>query len=195
MHRFRKVLAGAAVLFPLAACELTPPRPEYPPFSYADRAPLRFDVAEIAIEQAYKPSSEAPNVELLFPLRPDQAAAGWARDRLAAAGSARRLRFVVRDAAVTETALETKTGLTGAMTIDQSERYDATLAVEVQIIEDGGFVTGTANAQVRRSITVAEDASLNDREGTWYRLTKTLMDDMNAQLEQVLKRVFFRFLR
>lgn len=199
MRRLSKILSFPAILLvgglSLAACELTPPRPEYPPLSYSEQTPLRFDVAEVVIEHAYKPSSEAPNVELLFPLRPDQAAAGWAGDRLVAAGSTRRLRFIVGNASVTETALETETGISGAVTIDQAERFDATLTVEVQVVENDGFVAGNATATVRRSVTLPEDASLNDREGTWYQLTKTLMDDMDRQLEEVLKKVFFRFLR
>lgn len=199
MRRLSKILSFPAILLvgglSLAACELTPPRPEYPPLSYSEQTPLRFDVAEVVIEQAYKPSSEAPNVELLFPLRPDQAAAGWAGDRLVAAGSTRRLRFIVGNASVTETALETETGISGAVTIDQAERFDATLTVEIQVVENDGFVAGNATATVRRSVTLPEDASLNDREGTWYQLTKTLMDDMDRQLEEVLKKVFFRFLR
>lgn len=199
MRRLSKILSVPAILLfgglSLAACELTPPRPEYPPFRYTEQTPLRFDVAEIVIEQAYQPSSEAPNVELLFPLRPGQAAVGWAGDRLAAAGSTRRLRFIVRDASATETALETKTGLSGAVTIDQAERFDATLTIDIQVVENDGFVAGNATATARRSVTLPEDASLNDREGTWYQLTKRLMDDMDRQLEDVLKRVFFRFLR
>lgn len=199
MRRLSKILSFPAILLvaglSLAACELTPPRPEYPPFSYSEKAPMRFDVAQLVVELAYKPSSEPPNVELLFPLRPDQAAAGWAGDRLVAAGSTRRLRFIVSTASVTETALETETGMSGAVTIDQAERFNATLTIDVQIVEDDGFVVGNATATVRRSVTVPEDASLNDREGTWYQLTKALMDDMDSQLEEVLKKVFFRFLR
>lgn len=199
MRRLPKTLALLAILLvgglSLATCELAPPRPEYPLFRYTEQPPLRFDVAEVVIEQAYKPSSEGSNVELLFPLRPDQAAAGWAGDRLVAAGSTRRLRFIVNDASVTETALQTKTGISGAVTIDQAERYDATLTIDVQVVENDGFVAGNATATVRRSVTLPEDASMNDREGTWYQLTKALTDDMDRQLETVLRKVFFRFLR
>jgi hypothetical protein len=45
-----------------------------------------------------------------------------------------------------------------------------------------------------RSITVPEDASLNERERTWYELTEKLMNDMNTQLEETLRQVFFRYL-
>lgn len=185
----------AAAGFVPAACELTPERPEYPSLRFNDQAPIKFDVAEIEIETAYKPSAEPPNVELLFPLRLDEAATAWARDRLVAAGSTRRLRFVVSEASVIQTDLETETGVSGAVTVDQAERYNARLVVDVELVETGDFVSGNATARAQRSITVPENASLNDREQTWYVLTQKLMDDMNAQLEETLRKVFFRFLR
>ncbi len=178
----------------LSACELHPPASDFPELSYGHLEPLRFDVGAIEVEQVYQPSSDPPNVELLFPVRPGDAAADWARDRLQAAGTARRLRFVVRKASVVETALETQGGLTGAMTIEQSERYDAELLVEIEIVDDSGWKEASAMARVARSITVAEDATLHERETTWYELTRKLMNDMNVQLESTLRRVFYRYL-
>ena len=179
----------------LSACELHPPTGDYPELTYGHLEPLRFDVAEIEIEQAYRPSSRLPNVELLFPVRPDNAAANWGRDRLQAVGTTRRLRFIVREAPVIETALETKGGLTGAMTTEQSERYEATLVVEIEIVDDGGRTEARAMARVVRSITVAENATMHERETTWYGLTQKLMNDMNVQLEDTLQRVFYRYRR
>ena len=162
MHRLSRLLAP--LLLPtaglaLAACELHPPTSDFPELTYSREAPLRFDVAAIEIEQAYQPSSEAPNVELLFPVRPGDAAANWGRDRLQGVGSTRRLRYIVREAPVVETALETKGGLTGAVTTEQSERYEARLVVEVEIIDDGGWKEVSAMVRVIRSITVPENAT------------------------------------
>ncbi len=197
MRRLSKILV--TLLLPaaglvLSACELHPPESDYPELTYGHLEPLRFDVAAIEIEQAYQPSSDPPNVELLFPVRPGDAAANWARDRLEAAGTARRLRFIVREASVIETALETKGGISGAVTTEQSERYDAKLAVEIEIVDDSGWKEASAMARVRRSITVAEDATLHERETTWYELTQKLMNDLNEQLEDTLRRILFRYL-
>lgn len=179
----------------LSACELHPPTGDFPELTYGHLEPLRFDVGKVEVEQAYQPSSEPPNVELLFPVRPGEAAAKWGRDRLQAVGTTRRLRYIVREAPVKEVALETKGGLTGAMTTEQSERYEARLVVELEIYDDGGWKEASAMARVARSITVPENATLHERETTWYQLTEKLMNDMNAQLEDTLNRVFFRYLR
>jgi hypothetical protein len=42
---------------------------------------------------------------------------------------------------------------------------------------------------------VPENATLHERETTWYQLTEKLMNDLNAQLEDTLNRVLFRYLR
>ena len=179
----------------LAACETTLPSADFPLPTYDHLAPLRFDVAAIDIEQAFEPSAEPPRVELLFPVRPDEAAASWARGRLMAVGQSRRLRFRVRDASVVEVELEQSGGLTGAFTTEQSERYEATLSVEVELLDETGFALGRATAGVKRSITVPEDASLIEREKTWYDLTKRLTDDLDTQLEKTLRSVFFKYLQ
>jgi hypothetical protein len=179
----------------LSACELTPSSGTFAELTYSHLAPLRFDVASVEVEQTYQPSSEPPNVELLFPVRPGDAAANWGRDRLQAVGASRRMRYIVREAPVTETALETKTGVSGVVTTDQSERYEAHLTVEVEILDDGGRMEGNAMARVARSITVPENATLHEREEVWYLLTQKLMNDMNTQLEDTLQRIFFRYLR
>lgn len=194
-HSFKTVVTGLFLggFLVLAGCA-APPQNPYPPLTYDHLPPLKFSVAEVEIEDAYVPSTTPPHVEVLFPVRPGEAAVAWARDRLVATGGERKLRYVVKEASVTETALEVQSGVTGALTTDQSERYDARLVLEVQIVDDTGRVESSTSARAVRSVTVAEDASINDREGTWYTLTKKLMDDMGAQLEETLRQAFFRYL-
>ena len=179
----------------LAACaNQAPPRPSYTELSFAHLSPIKLDVAEVAVEQSYEPPGTAPNVEHLFPARPAAAAKAWARGRLVAAGPTGRARYIVRQASVVETPLETQGGLTGAVTIDQSERYDALIVVEIQIIAADGSTVGTATVEARRSRTVPENASLNERERAWYDMTKDLMADLDAQLDQTIKAVLFKYL-
>lgn len=198
MPRLTRLFSGpifAFLVLGLAACELTVPQDPYPALSYSNLPPIKFDVAAIEIERPYEPNGEPPHVELLFPFRPDQAASNWARDRLVAVGSQRRLRYIIKDASAISTRLETTSGLSGAVTIDQAERYDAQLEVEIQILGDSGIQEGNALARAFRSITIPEDASVNDRERTWYELTGKLMNDLNSQLEDTLKQALFPFIR
>jgi len=183
------VLLGVA----LSACTTPLPQSRFPQITYKHLPPISLDVAEISVEDEYKAPGIPPNVDHLFPVRPADAAMAWGRDRLVVAGAGRRLRYVVREASAIETALKTKEGLTGVLTVDQSERYEMRIIVELQIINDDGRTEGTANAQVERSVTVPEDSKLRDREKVWFKMVEDAMKELDAQLEKTIKTVFFQY--
>ena len=64
---------------------------------------------------------------------------------------------------------------------------------DMQIL-DGRQVQGTASAEARRSITVPEGITLNERERVWYKLTQDTMNDLNDQLEATIKSAFFPYI-
>ncbi|MFQ5774001.1 MAG: hypothetical protein ACE5GS_05755 [Kiloniellaceae bacterium] len=186
----RPAALAAALLVALAACAAPPPRPEFPQITFQNLPPIRLDVREVTVEQAYRPPAKAPNVDHRFPVPPADAAMRWARDRLVAAGATRRAHYVVRDASVVETPLKTTGGLKGMFTTEPSERYDARVVVELRIIADDGRVAGSATAEAVRSRSVPEDITLNEREKVWYEMTEDIMRELNGQLEQTIKTVF-----
>lgn len=196
MFRLPRLVVLLPVLFAavtLAACTTPPPQSRFPEITFKHLPPINLDVREISVEDEYKAPGIPPNVDHLFPARPADAAMAWARDRLVAAGTERRLRYIVRDATATEAALQTKKGLTGVLTVDQSERYDLRIVVELQIIRDDGSTAGTANAQVERSVSVPEDSKLSEREKIWFKLVEDAMKELDIQLEKTIKTVFFQY--
>lgn len=86
-----------------------------------------------------------------------------------------------------------ESGLSGVVTIDQSERYTAHIAVEIQILEVNRQAA-SLRAEATRSITVAEDVSVSEREKVWFQLTERTMQDLNAELEKTINEVFARYL-
>ena len=195
MSLHRKV-ATAFLLLGLGAaggCTTPPTQNDYPPIAFDDRPPLRLDVAEVVMEEAYLPPNEPPNVEHLFPETPADAALRWAGDRLVAEGTSRRAIFIVKDASVVEEDLETSEGLSGILTVDQSQRYTSNLEVELQIY-DGTYLKGSAKAHAKRSVTVPEDLTLQEREAIWYQLTKDTMTDLDRELERVIQSTFAAYL-
>jgi hypothetical protein len=182
-------LLAAAV----TACAFDDPSNRFADITYQHLPDIRLDVGEVQIEQAYVAPSEAPNVGYRFPVAPKDAAAQWGRDRLVAQGDRLTFRYIVREASAIETALKTKSGVTGLITTDQSERYDTHIVIEMQIL-DGRQLQGSATAEARRSITVPEDITLKDREKVWYKLTEDTMNDLNDQLEQTIKTAFFPYI-
>jgi len=71
----------------------------------------------------------------------------------------------------------------GLFTKDQSERYEATLKAKVELFDPSGKKLGFASAQVKRTITVGESVSLNEREQIWFELVEALMKDFDKTFE------------
>lgn len=180
------VLAGA-----LAGCESPPPRPTFADIRFTDQAPIRLAVSSVEISREFKPTFQSPHVEHLFPVPPERALENWAHDRLVAAGGSARARFIIQDASVIETQLKKKDeGLTGAFTDQPAQRYDATVAVTLQIVDGQGLPVRTVSVTSSRSQSVLESITPNDRDKTWYDMTKALMADFNQQMSQQISAHF-----
>ena len=178
----------------LSACTTPPPVRKVDRISYSEKPPIRLDVREIEIQRAYQPPNAAPNVDHLFPVPPGVGAQLWAADRLKAAGPLRRARFIVREAPVIEIPLERSSGLTGTFTIEQSERYEARLVAELQILSEHGAVEAWVTAEVSHFRTVPENVTLNERAQVWHEMTQTLLDEMDRQLDAAIKEGLYAYL-
>ena len=178
----------------LAACDTPVVTQTLPELTYGHLSQFTLDVADIAVAAKYLPPMQAPNVDHLFPTPPGKALRRWAADRLKAGGRRGSARFVIIDARVTETALKVDKSFTGAFTKQQTRRYDATVEVSLEVLDDRGFRKGFANARVMRSRTLREDASINDRERMWFDLTEALMRDFNAELEKNIRQYLSGYL-
>jgi len=179
----RFVIVAFALLGALQACETPPPRPSFPDLRFTNLPPIGLAVSAVDVQSDFKPTFQLPHVEHLFQVSPARAMENWARDRLAAGGGAGRARFVIQDASVVEVELKKKEeGITGAFTKEPAQRYDATVAATLQILDERGFAVRTATVKATRSQTVLEGITPNDREKTWYELTRGLMGDFDQQM-------------
>lgn len=179
----------------LGGCQSAPPSTRSPELTYTHLGAIRLDAERIEIADEYQEPLRPPNVDHLFPTPPERAMRRWAMDRLAASGTpGRYARFVILDAKVTETNLPRTTGVAGAFTKDQSQRYDLTMSAAVEIREDrGNFRSGFATASTSRSRTVAEDISVNQREKAWFEMLEQAMNELNTELERQVQGNMARF--
>jgi hypothetical protein len=189
----RLATTSAVLAALLTACSMDDPSNRFAQLTYQHLPDINLDVGEIQIEQAYVTPGQPPNVDHIFPVQPKDAAVRWAQDRLVARGDRLAFRYIVREASVVETPLPVSGGITGMLTTDQSERYEARIVVEMQVL-DGRQIQGSATAEVRRSLTVPEDSSLKEREQVWYRLTEHAMRDLDNQLEETIREAFFPYI-
>jgi hypothetical protein len=177
------LLVILALLGSVTACESPPPRPTYPDIRFTGQPPIRLAVSAIDVRDDFKPSFQAPHVEHLFPVPPERALENWARDRLVAAGGTARARFVIRDASVVETELKKKDeGISGAFTKEAAQRYDGRVEATLDIIDEHGVPIRTISVEAERSQSVLEGITPNDRDQTWYDMTKALTADFDHKM-------------
>jgi hypothetical protein len=179
----------------LAGCtKPAPPGAQFADITFQQFPRFNFAVGRIEIVREYVPPMSAPNVEHQLPAPPLQMAERWARDRLAAVGGPGELRYVIKRASVVETQLPRTTGIRGAFTNDQTQRYEAVVEVEVEVRNERGYRDGLVTARAERRQTVLEDVSLAERERTWFTMTEALGRDLNQELERNIQIGLVRFL-
>jgi hypothetical protein len=189
----RRALIGAG-LVALAGCESAPPSPTFAEITFAHLPPIVLDVARIEFVETFKAPGELPHVEDRFPVAPASAARRWAADRLRAGGTQGTARVNLLDASATREPLETQDGVTGFFTDEQAERYDVSVVMRLEVVAEGSrYVEGHVEASARQSTTVAEDATLDERDRALYALTETVMHGFDKEFEAGIRAHLGRF--
>jgi hypothetical protein len=191
----RRTVLFLPALAALAACDTPPMRQSFATLTFQDRPPLRLDVAQLEIVDAYKAPGTAPHVDHLFPQKPADVAVAWGRDVLRAVGQRGMATYTIVDASATQTALPRATGMTQMFKTEQSDRYDLHIEVKLEVGNPLLATTGVVTASANRSQTVAEDMTMNQREAVWFQMTESAMRELDGKLEAAIRdklRVFVR---
>lgn len=183
----RRLFLSMAAAGLAAGCARPDPTLRFADLTFTGRAPIRLDAATVEVVDAYRMPLADPNVEHRAPLAPSGAAERWARDVLQAAGRQGRAVFTVDTGSLVESRLQTTGGVTGWFTVDQAERYDATIAGRLELFGGDGRRLGSAQAEASRYQTIAENASLNDRQRLWYSLVEATAKDFAGAIERAIR--------
>ena len=177
----------AGLMLWLGACTTDPePPPAFPPLSFADKPPIRFEVAKIEIEDRYRPPAKAPNVEHLFPIPLAAAAQAWAEDRFRAVGRSGTARVLIEDASATLTKLETDEGVTGLFKREQAEELTGRLLVRIEVTGLASLTSGFAEASASGRRTILESISLNERDAIYYEFGKGLTRKLDETMDEAI---------
>jgi hypothetical protein len=177
----------------LMACETPLQEQNFSDLTFTHLTPIKLNVSKIDVVVQYNPPLRAPNVEHLFPTLPVAAIKQWAKDRLRAAGASGEAKLIIIKAGAVEKQLLRKEGFAAALTRQQTQRYDATLEVRLEII--GYLEQGATLAHVTRFTTVSEDATINERERAWFELTEALARDFDSVIEENIRQHLSQWLR
>lgn len=194
MSRVNFVLLLVAVAFGLTGCQ-PPEGPRYPDITFDHLPPIELDVAEIIVRTPYQEPLDPPHVGEQFPVSPSRAALRWAHDRLRAVGTNGQAVVTINESSAVERELERTEGLKGVFTKDQAQSYEVT--IDMKIEAQAGAAQRAASAQMRatKKTSVAEDADMNEREDTWYKLTQDVMYTFNDAMERQMRQTMGTFVR
>jgi hypothetical protein len=191
----RLSLTAFIALAALGGCETTPPKATYPALTYGHHGVIGLDVRKIQIVSKYAAPLKAPNVEHLAPVGLADTMERWARDRLKARGGTGRARVTIIKASIIEVPLKVRGGFRGAITTDQSERYDAGAEMIIEILDERGIQKAFVKGAAERTRTVAEGVPPAQRDRVWFELVEALMNDLNGSLDRNIRVYFARYIR
>jgi hypothetical protein len=193
--RHTRLAAAFVMALAAAGCSSTkPPVQKLPEISFADKKPIALDVGRLEIVSEYTSPLHSPNVEHLMPVSPEAAAQRWAQDRLKPMGRTGTARVVIKDAHVFEKGLKTDKGFTGLFKTEQEYRYDAALAVAVEILDERGFPTADTMATATRSRTAPEGITINERDRILYDISETMIRDIDSQMDTLMRSYLGRWI-
>jgi hypothetical protein len=193
----RRLMAVFGLGLAVAACANEPPQKLLlPEITFENQPKLTFAASSVETIQEYQPSAQPPHIELSIPQPPSVVAARWTRDRVALDNSQQnRVTVIIKKAAVTEVDLKKTPGLRGSFTEDQIARFDTEVEMAVEIRDSRGFRVGEASAAARRSGSMSEKATLNDRDLIIHGLVRETMMDVNRELERNIRQYMPLYVR
>lgn len=180
----------------VASCVTTQPKQaSLPALTFTHLPAIALKVAQIEVVSEYVSPLRSPHIEHTVPVAPEAALKLWAQSRLKAVGGKGVARLVIKTASVKDVVLKVRPGLTGAFYKDQSDRYEAAVSATLYIYEGGGASVGFAEAQATQSRTVAENASVNDRNRVQFEVVAAVLNGFDKELEKSIRAHLTRWLK
>lgn len=192
MKALTKILGVISVLA-LAACGQGPAPKPAPSLSFSDKAAIHLDVAQLEIVPEYVSPGRSPNIEHLMAVSPEAGTVRWVQERLKPMGRTGTARVIIKDAKVVEVPLQVEQGFGGMFKKQQSERYDGSLDVMVQILDERHLPIADVVARATRTRSVPEGVSLNERDQVLFDITESLVRDVDSQMDGLVRSYMHRW--
>jgi len=174
----------------LVSCAPPPEIPAFPDLRFTSEPPFLLQAGQIEIRTLYQPTAG----ESRFPVPPVRAMQNWARDRLRASGQGGSARFTIANASATAKNLPVQGGISGTFTDQVSQQYDVAVDAALEILDRQGVALRSMRVTARRSRSVLQSATANDRERVRYALVRDLMADFDSQAQSRISGSFGQYL-
>lgn len=192
--KFGSVFLALGLALGLAGCAVPLVVQKLPDMTFRHLAPIPLNVVDLQIVSQAAPPMAPPHMAHLMPTPPAMALKRWAEDRLTTAGRRGTARFTILKAEVTETRLPIDKSVTGLFKKQQADRYDGRIEASLEVFDDRGARRGMVTARATRSLTMAEDITLDDRRRKWFEFVEAMMADFNGAMELNITRHLVEYL-
>lgn len=144
---------------------------------------------DVVLEERYPAPGELPNAEKNYAVTPASAVREWVRTSLRADGTPGIAKLILLDGRIVQQSLKTKGGIKGFFTDDQEYRYEGRLHLRIEYQPAApGQASGFAEAKETLFFTIAEDATLAQREAQVTAMVQNLMQRAALQLENNIRK-------
>ncbi len=190
----RLAVAGLLVSFLYACTNVPVLEPDFTlNFQYDE--PYLIDVAALEIVDQYKSPFSDPYVEHLSPITPAQAVREWVGVRFRPVGAEGRLRVTVTNASIVGKSLDTDKDFKALFISEQGAELTGTLSVTIEVLTAQEVSLAHVLAYSAASKTLAEDASLMDRDYAMFSVTKSLVKAFDVEVSRQIDQYLQLFLR
>jgi hypothetical protein len=137
---------------------------EAPGYQFTKEQPIRLNVANFKIINTPIGTEAQTTRNLRLGLE------GWGTSRFIAFGRDKKAILIVEDAKL----------------LTHQDEYDGKIRVKLEILDERGFVVGSAHAAVVRTLKLPVDLSLAEREGQLKRFQEEMINDIDKQMTREL---------
>ena len=167
-----------------------------PALVFANKSVLTVDATSLDLKIENIPPREYPHMNYRSQVRFEDGAREWAAAHFMLTGnSVNQLRVTIRQGDIVEKLLPVKKGIKGWFTKDQAAEYEATLDVELAIVDANGMVLSSASGKSRHTRTVPEGTTEADKQQVWAGMIVASFDALDNELQPQVRQVMAQFIR
>lgn len=182
------VVAGLCSL--LLACQHTPMPQEYPKPDFTNQPALHFNAHSLEIQENYRSTNRAPNVEHLFPNPPLEMLRRWAKQRLRFSDkSENHLVLVIDEASVVESKLPKQhIGWKDGFYVEPAKGYNGKIRATLKLYTpDSRLPKAEVSASSFTKETTQENASPEEIKRIYNNMMLALIHRFNLQMDQQIE--------
>ena len=157
---------------------------------------ISLNISEIEIISIYKPPLKRPNVDHLYEETLSQVASRYFLYKFNTLDNNKRLRIVIKEASLKKNTKKNsqKSAIINLFNNKSSTSYYAVLKVEIQIINERGFIISKINSEVFLSKSDTKNLSINEDLMIYFEICEKIIMLLDEELYKQINKHFKKYL-